>query len=453
MDTTIKTPSFAYANANVKLALALIGLPCLLAANLLHAQELSGRTKTYTVAKGDTVQSVSNSLLDDPKRFLDVAKASKLKDPNRIYPGNVLQVPVELLRGDATPMKLSTVNGDVKVDGAPAQAGMAVKEGAKVETAEGATAVLTRNDGTNLTMLPNSIAELTKNRSVDKEAGLLRSSIRLVSGAMDFVVQKLGLKDHVKVDTPTSTIGVRGTQYRVGSQTKSSKVEVIEGTVAADSAGAKLASTALALNGGYGTIVPEGGKPLGAIALLPAPTLANLSTGASLIRENNALLINPVPQAVAYSYVVSPEGQPTVQTLAGRVDKATINLPRLPNGNYQIAVRALDRNGLAGFDTVVPFKLEVSDKPFSLLAKPYEQGFVTSWDNGSPGSLYIVQLSRDASFKQLVAEGYVREQQAMMKDLEPGSYFWRVGEAKNKAAKEASQAGGWNFSEPQRINK
>jgi hypothetical protein len=313
---------------------------------LAQAEYVPGRTFTYTVLKGDTVQSVSQTYLDEPTRFNEVAAASKLRNPNRIYPGDKLSIPIELLRGTAVPMTISASNGNVTLDGKPAQVGMPVNEGAKLQTAEGATAVLTREDGTQLSVLPNSVAELVKNRSIDKEAGLLRSSIRLASGAMDFVVQKLGLKDHVKVSTPTSTIGVRGTQYRVGAKDKSSKVEVLEGTVAAD--GAKASGTPLALNGGFGTLVPEGGKPLGAIALLPAPKLVNLDAGAQLIRATNTVNIAPVAGAVAYAYVVSPEGKPEVRTLEGRSDKASFELPRLPDAKYQIAVRAVDKNGLDG---------------------------------------------------------------------------------------------------------
>lgn len=419
-----------------------------------QAADLSGRVMPYTVVKGDTVQSVSQNFLDDPRNFTEVAKASKLRDANRIYPGDKLSIPVELLRGTASPLALSKLNGTVKVDGAVAQAGMSVKEGAKLETANGATAVLTREDGTQLTMLPNSVAEIAKNRSLDKEAGWLRSSVRLMSGAMDFVVQKAGLKDHVKVNTPTSTIGVRGTEYRVGAQAKSSKVEVIQGTVAADSARASTASnTALALNGGFGTIVPESGPPLGAIALLPAPKLTNLDSGVKLERANNTLTIQPVAGAVTYSYVVSPEGQPTVRTLEGRSNQPSFTLPRLPDAKYQVALRAIDKNGLEGFDTVVPFTVAVIDKPFSLDKREQSDGVVASWKSDSGVSLYRVQVARDDKFTQIIAEGYVREPQALMRDFEPGNYFWRVGEPKNKAAKDAAAAGEWTYSDTQTMRR
>jgi hypothetical protein len=414
---------------------------------LAHAQYVPGRTFTYTVLKGDTVQSVSQTYLDEPTRFNEVAAASKLRNPNRIYPGDKLSIPIELLRGTAVPMTISASNGNVTLDGKPAQVGMPVNEGAKLQTAEGATAVLTREDGTQMSVLPNSIAELVKNRSIDKEAGLLRSSIRLASGAMDFVVQKLGLKDHVKVNTPTSTIGVRGTQYRVGAKDKSSKVEVLEGTVAADAA--KASGTPLALNGGFGTLVPEGGKPLGAIALLPAPKLVNLDAGAQLIRATNTVNIAPVAGAVAYAYVVSPEGKPEVRALEGRSDKASFELPRLPDAKYQIAVRAVDKNGLDGFDTLTAFSVAVIDTPFALENKPQSDGVVVQWQDGMPNSLYLVQLARDASFKDIVSLGYVRERQALMKDVEPGQYFWRVGEPKTKGATTPETAGGWDFSDAQ----
>jgi hypothetical protein len=441
------------ANSLSRLGLTLIAMSWICSS--AHAIEPSGRLLSYTVVKGDTVQSVSSNLLDDPRNFIEVAKASKLKDANRIYPGNVLAIPVELLRGTAAPLLLSSANGSVKIDGVAAQAGAQVKEGSKLETAEGATAVLTRDDGTRLTVLPSSVAEITKNRSIDKDAGWLRSSIRLVSGAMDFVVQKIGLKDHVKVDTPTSTIGVRGTQYRVGAATSSSKVEVLEGTVATGAAKANLTTgTALALNGGFGTIVPAGGAPLGAIALLPAPKLTNLNSDAQIVRATNTINIAPIAGAASYVYIVSPQGLPSVQTLAGKTDKPSFSLPRLPDAKYQLVVRAVDKNGLEGFDVLTPFSVAIIDKPFELIAKPNPDGTLTvSWDNGLPNTLYRVELSSEPDFKRPLAIGYVKDKAAMMLDVEPGNYYWRVGEPKMKGAKSEADSGGWEYSEIKQLSR
>ncbi len=54
----------------------------------------------YTVRKGDTLQKISQKLYGTTKKWTDIYKANKniLKAPNKIYPGQVINVPVEELK-------------------------------------------------------------------------------------------------------------------------------------------------------------------------------------------------------------------------------------------------------------------------------------------------------------------------------------------------------------------
>lgn len=54
----------------------------------------------YTVQKGDTLQKISKKFYGTTKRWMKIYDANKdvLKGPNKVYPGQVLNIPVEGLK-------------------------------------------------------------------------------------------------------------------------------------------------------------------------------------------------------------------------------------------------------------------------------------------------------------------------------------------------------------------
>src|SRR5262245_33996954 len=50
----------------------------------------------YTVQAGDTLSKISKTNYGDPNQYMKIFEANKpmLKDPNKIYPGQVLRIPV-----------------------------------------------------------------------------------------------------------------------------------------------------------------------------------------------------------------------------------------------------------------------------------------------------------------------------------------------------------------------
>jgi nucleoid-associated protein YgaU len=57
--------------------------------------------KKYTVRKGDTLQSISRKFYGTTRRWNELYKLnrSRLKNSDKIYPGQVIEVPVEQVRG------------------------------------------------------------------------------------------------------------------------------------------------------------------------------------------------------------------------------------------------------------------------------------------------------------------------------------------------------------------
>jgi nucleoid-associated protein YgaU len=60
------------------------------------AAESSGWTsRTYTVEKGDTLSGIAKKMYGSPNKYPAIFEANRpmLKDPDRIYPGQVLRIP------------------------------------------------------------------------------------------------------------------------------------------------------------------------------------------------------------------------------------------------------------------------------------------------------------------------------------------------------------------------
>jgi hypothetical protein len=117
---------------------------------------------------------------------------------------------------------IKTVSGDVHVqsDGATRQAkpGDAVQATDRITTGKNSAAGLVLRDGTVLVAGPDSQLDLKDFRfdATTHDGGmlvsLLRGSLRMISGLIG--------KTHpeaVKVDTPTATIGIRGTDFIVNA--------------------------------------------------------------------------------------------------------------------------------------------------------------------------------------------------------------------------------------------
>ena len=96
----------------------------------------------YTVSPHDTLIGLSRTLLTEPAAWAEVARLNHLANPNRIAPGQTLQVPLRLLHSAQQPAKLVSVQGGVTLDGRPARVGDAVAPGQHLATAEASSAVL-----------------------------------------------------------------------------------------------------------------------------------------------------------------------------------------------------------------------------------------------------------------------------------------------------------------------
>ena len=115
------------------------------------------------------------------------------------------------------------LQGEIRLGQAPGRAapapGDALRQGDRVRTGQASGASIVLKDGTALTVGPNSTVDLSRFQfdSTTQKGNflldLLQGSVRVVTG----VLAKVN-PDLFKVQTPTSVVGVRGTDFIVETQ-------------------------------------------------------------------------------------------------------------------------------------------------------------------------------------------------------------------------------------------
>jgi hypothetical protein len=326
---------------------------------------------SYTVKQGDTLQALSITLLTDSKKWNELARLNGLKNPNLILPGQVIDVPRSLINFANQP-KLATngvllsANGTVTINGAPAQAGSPVPEGAGVQTAAGSSAIIKMSDGSSVQLMPRSLAEVItqhgyamKDPASSISTTWFSGAIRLVEGVLDIAADKAAKRNQpLNVVTPTSVVGVRGTQFRVAFEdptTRTARTEVLEGKVRADNptqgVGADVGS-------GFGVAVKPNEREIKVVALLPAlpesalPARAERSQSNVSESQQAAWTVGALSGAAAYRAELAQDSAFTQIVLDAKSPSPAINLAAAPDGSYFARVRGVDASGIEGYNAV-----------------------------------------------------------------------------------------------------
>ncbi|MEY4268213.1 MAG: hypothetical protein RIS90_2748 [Pseudomonadota bacterium] len=212
--------------------------------------------------------------------------------------------------------------------------GLALKEGDRLTTGEGATAILKLADGTRMTLRPNSemvvqVYKYAENASGDDNSmvlQLLRGGFRTITG----LIAK-GSPDAAKVQTSTATIGIRGTDFdaRLCGQDCKAESSKIQG---AASPNAILASAKLVVAQGDIFAVAEGGARRRLVVGGSVYVGDRIETGAGaravlVFRDDSRLTVGPSSKFLMENFVYdekNPEdGRFLVSLLTGTMRALT----------------------------------------------------------------------------------------------------------------------------------
>lgn len=321
---------------------------------------------SYTVKPKDTLQGLTRTLLKDTSMWPAVAKLNGLKNPNLIQPGQVIDVPRSLLNFAsqpriAAPGKLVSVQGNVTLNGQPAQAGASVSEGARLQTGARSSAVVVLGDGSRIQLMPKTLAEVTRQHGYalrdpasSASTTWFSGAIRLVEGVLDALAEKNSNRaSPLEITTPTSVVGVRGTQFRVAYEDPASgtaRTEVLEGQVRSDNPAQKVGA---AVSGGFGAAMRPQDREVKVVALLPALPLAQLP--AQVLRNDAAIAswrVGTLAGAAGYRAQFASDEKFALINGDFKSASPELDVSALANGSYYARVRGIDPAGIEGFDAI-----------------------------------------------------------------------------------------------------
>ena len=394
---------------------------------------------SYTVKPSDKLIRMSSDMLVNPQAWNEIAKYNGLKNPNVIFPGQKLNIPLRFLKFQPADGKVISAEGDVLLSDTPMQVGAAVTNGSKFRTGPNSSAVIELADGSRVKLLPNSLAEIVSSRNYAmRDASQSGSStwfsglLRLSAGALEALASKTTQRaTPLQIETPTSLVGVRGTAFRVAFDDpagKNSRTEVTEGSVRADNTSQQ---SGVDLPMGTGAVVNPAEKEVLAVKLLPAPDMTAVAT--DVFKPAGIWFLPVVAGASAYRVqVASDQGfDKIVRDL--KVSSGSVEIASLPKGSWFARVRGIDAKGLEGFDSVKLIAVKdgqwrISDSSMRIVDGKTMLSWAGATPDGQamPTGTYSVVVATDAALTQAVASAEGSNAKLDLGALKAGIYFLRL---------------------------
>jgi hypothetical protein len=408
----------------MKVALLLFGL---LFGQFVYAEEpiKPASDLVYQVKSGDTLGKLAIELLDNAKRWKDVARYNQLPDANRIEPGQTLRIQQPWLRSKAGKLKVEAVTGLAMSGGKEIKVGDELAMGAQLETAAASALRLRLPDGSLLNVMESSQLQIEKLEQ--RQDNAFTSLFRLLTGQVETFKKKYpeGMSE-LAIRAKTATLGVRGTHFRMREEGGRAYAEIEQGLVSYE---AQKTPMVLALAGGQGSVA-DGEHAAEVVNLLPPPTFP------SLPNEFDTPYIQwTMPElqgAMGFFGELARDEEFSDHLVSVRASKRKIFLRDLPNGRYWLRLRAVDRLGLQGMEGKVSFSVNVPPRKFAM-TKVYVTGTGVQlrWVGRKEGGGYQVQVADNLQFNKPMLDTKTSDNLVEIARPKPGQYFMRVRQVFN----------------------
>jgi hypothetical protein len=389
------------------------------------------------VVRGDTLIGLAARHLAPGTGWRALQRLNGVAEPRRLPEGSTLRVPAAWLKAQEVIAEVVHVRGEASVqrDGVsgPAQLGARLRRGDRLRVAPESSLTLRFADGSRLLLRPDS--ELALTRLLQRTGGSATDTgLRLERGSADSRVVPLQPAGRYELVTPAVHVGVRGTEFRtaVEAGTAVTRVEVLEGSVAAspgarrDAAGAR---TAQRVGAGEAVLGAPSAAALSTARLAPPPDIAPVP--AKIERVPLRLAWSAQPGIAAWRAQVVAENTPDALLLDGRFGEPSARWVDLPDGRYELRVRAIDGHGFEGLDARRSFVLKARPLP-PFTSQPRADAQLSGervqfgWTRAEEAASYRFQLAADADFAAPLADVPALTQPAHGLTLPPGRYFWRL---------------------------
>ncbi len=407
-------------------ALAIICFTAVLA----HAAE----TIDITVSRGDCLVCLCEKYLDDPANdWSKIARLNHLSNPARIYPGDVLVFPVNLLKGVPLAGVVTFLKGQADFLPAggsawiPLKIKAALMPGEVIRTLKDSAVQISYQDGDILFLRGNTRLRIDSARARTSHNRVYEMFLE-AGRAINTIRRSTGKKVRYRVRTPTAVAAARGTEFRTRVEGNNiTRVEVLKGAVnvAADGRVVDVAA-------GHGAVVrPQETAPQLAALLPPPQPLAVKSLYRQMPLEFS---FSAVAGAAAFRVMLARDAAlKDVVKEKTITPSAVLRIVGVKDGVYFLGCRSIDRFGLEGpFNKPVRVKVRVNPlPPFVKYPKPKaalkEQTAKLLWLKVGDAAAYHLQLAADKTFtapiidvKDITATDY------QTRKLAYGTYYFRL---------------------------
>ncbi len=336
---------------HIRLLAALLLLASAVTARVSHAAD---EIIVHTVVEGDTLSRIAAARLRPPYTWQQLRDFNGLRGESfvLIVPGQAIRIPRPWTEVPPATVRIERTFGAATVTAAQGPQARELQAGDRLVTGPRGRAELAMPDGSRVLIEPGTELAVGEVRA-DSATSTFMQVLSLVAGRVQVLATKLRGQDHAfRIITPTATIGVRGTEFRVGQdEANVSRTETLEGRVRFDQTEV---GQGVDVAGGFGTLAARGAPPLPPVPLLPRPrivSLPHLGTGAATVFR-----IAPVPGAAEYRATMTKNDDPNVFATV-RGTGVRLEFTGLPAGYYRFAVRALDPNALEGYESTVDLRI------------------------------------------------------------------------------------------------
>ncbi|MBE0558470.1 MAG: FecR domain-containing protein [Proteobacteria bacterium] len=391
------------------------------------------RTVELRVVKNDSLIRICKKYLDDPSRWPEIGRINRLRDFDLIHTGQVLILPVRLLKGVPVDGRVLFVKGDVTLRAAGGKSWMPlrqsdlIRQGSLIRTGRESAVEIVFDDGTSFFQR----SDTTLGLDVTQRKGDSHIIQRLILSAgrvLAKVRRATGQDSRIEIQTPSATAVARGTDFRVSVDAmEATTSEVLQGSVDVEAL-----KMVVVVNAGEGTLVTKGAAPLKPRRLLPPPLPVDPKP---LYRQAPfRLAFDRVEGAVSYRLQLStdPEGKDVIrEEVIGPGEP--LDVAGIDDGVYYLRGRSIDGIGLEGLPLAPqPIRVRINPLP-PFIQEPADgaqfKGKAVSfrWMKVRDAVGYQLQISPDREFRDAAVttadEGAVSHGHAFAAF---GSYHFRI---------------------------
>ena len=412
---------------------------------------LAARTEAgmqYLVQRDETLSGIAARFTGRTSNWREIGRLNHIDNDRTIPIGTKILIPVRLLPSEPVTARIASFVGNVLIQShhgknVEIKVGELVREGDRLTTFQNSFLSLNLDDGTRITLRPETSAVLRRLR-VTRHVNKPTTQLFLERGRIDSYVPTTSdnIRPSYEVVSPIAVSSVRGTAFRVGVDEQRSLNETISGTVAVSDGMRKMQRL---VSKGFGTVIEDGhvGAPL---KLLETPSLKDgyqqqekLPVQFSLSHKNAAVFHVLISKDQSGAEIMQ-----AAQAVATDGD-ATVKLADLPDGSYFVHYSAEDTSGLQGLPGVTSFRLKARPFPPLVLQRehkfqgdqPGEDIAVTmEWSQQEGVSAYRLQIAQDSSFASPLFDQRTSDNTSRHEvKLRPGVYYWRIASITTKDGK------------------